>query len=259
MILVLSPAKTLDFATPPHVEACSQPEFLKESARLVKLLRALSIDQLAGLMGISGNLAALNAGRFAQWRPPFTPANAKQAVLAFTGDAYRGLDAAGLDAGDLAFAQDHLRILSGLYGCLRPLDLIQPYRLEMSIRLANARGGELYAFWGDRLTRAVNQLLERGPGAPALVNLASAAYFKALDAGALAGRIVTPVFEDFRDGGYQVIGLFAKRARGLMCRFAIRERLAEPEALKRFQAEGYAFDAKASGGDRWVFRRRIAA
>lgn len=255
MLLVISPAKSLDFETPPRVADCSQPAFLKESARLVKLLRAMDIDQLATLLGVSGELAALNAGRFHQWRPPFTPANAKQAVLAFHGDVYRGLDAPGLEPGDLAFAQDHLRILSGLYGCLRPLDLIQPYRLEMSTRLENPRGRELYAFWGDRLTRAVNQALAQASGEPALVNLASAAYFKALDPGALAGRIITPVFEDFQKGAYRVVGFHAKRARGLMVRYALRRRLADPEDLKRFGAEGYAFDPEASGPDRWVFRR----
>ncbi len=192
MILVISPAKTLDFTTPPHTGVFTQPDFLTESARLVKLLRALSVPQLAGLMGISDDLAVLNVGRFQQWRRPFTPDNAKQAVLAFNGDVYGGLDAAGLDQADLDFAQDHLRILSGLYGCLRPLDLIQPYRLEMKTRLANARGADLYGFWGDRLTRAVNRLLEQGAGV--LVNLASAEYFKALDPEAVAGRIITPVF-----------------------------------------------------------------
>jgi cytoplasmic iron level regulating protein YaaA (DUF328/UPF0246 family) len=259
MILVISPAKTLDFTTPAHTAVFTQPDFLAESASLVKLLRGMGIDELAGLMGISGDLAALNVGRFQQWKRPFTPDNAKQAVLAFNGDVYAGLDAAGLGQGDLDFAQDHLRILSGLYGCLRPLDLIRPYRLEMKIRLANARGQDLYAFWGDRLTRAVNRLLERGPAAPALVNLASAEYFKALDPEAVAGRIITPVFEDWSRGAYRVVGLYAKRARGLMCRYAIRERLEAPERLQAFKEEGYRFERKASEGDRWVFRRTPAA
>ncbi len=206
-------------------------------------------------MGSSGDLAALNAGRFAQWQPPCTPGNARQAAFAFAGDAYGGLDAASLGAADLAFAQDHLRILSGLYGLLRPLDLIQAYRLEMRIPLDNPRGRDLYAFWGDRLTRAVNQLLRAGPGAPVLVNLASGEYFKALDAGALAGRIVTPVFQDLKPGGYKVVSFHAKRARGLMARYAIRKRAEDPEVLKRFREEGYAFDRKASEADRWVFRR----
>ena len=255
MILVLSPAKTQDFSTPPGTATATQPGFLKESARLVKRLRALGIDDLAGLMGISGELAALNAGRFAQWRTPFDPANARQAVLAFRGDAYLGLDAASLDSADLAFAQDHLRILSGLYGCLRPLDLIQPYRLEMKTRLANDRGKDLYAFWGDRLTAALNQALAAGQGAPVLVNLASAEYFRAVDPQGLKGRVVTPVFEDCQGGTFKVVGFYAKKARGLMARFAIRRRLADPEELKAFQDAGYAFAAEASGEDRWVFRR----
>jgi hypothetical protein len=252
MILVISPAKTLDFTTPPHTGVFTQPGFLTESARLVKLLRALSIDQVASLMGISDDLAVLNAGRFQQWKTPFTPDNAKQAVLAFNGDVYAGLDAPGLGQGDLDFAQDHLRILSGLYGCLRPLDLIRPYRLEMGTRLANPRGKDLYAFWGDRITRAVQQSLA---GDPVLVNLASAEYFKVLDAKAVAGRVITPVFEDWSHGEFKVVSFFAKRARGLMCRYAIRERLERPERLQGFKAEGYRFDREASQGDRWVFRR----
>jgi hypothetical protein len=255
MILVLSPAKTQDFTPPPRATAATQPEFLKESARLVKLLRALSIDDLAALMGISGELAALNAGRFAQWRTPFVPGNAKQAVLAFNGDVYAGLEASTMDPDALGFAQDHLRILSGLYGCLRPLDLIQAYRLEMKIRLANPRGKDLYAFWGDRLTMALNRALGAGPGAPALVNLASAEYFKAVDPKALQGRIITPVFEDLQGGSFKVVGFHAKKARGRMARFAIAQRLLEPERLKGFREGGYAFAPKASTGDRWVFRR----
>ena len=254
MLLVISPAKTLDFTTPPHTGVFTQPEFLAESARLVKLLRALDLDQLAGLMGISDPLAALNAGRFQAWKTPFTPDNAKQAALAFAGDVYGGLDAPGLGQADLDFAQGHLRILSGLYGWLRPLDLIRPYRLEMGIRLANARGKDLYAFWGDRLTKAANAMLA---GHPVLVNLASAEYFKALDPKALAARIITPVFEDWSRGEYRVVAFHAKRARGLMCRYAIRRRLEDPEGLQGFKAEGYRFDRKASQEDRWVFRRAV--
>ena len=255
MILVISPAKAQDFGPPAPAAGFTQPGFLKEAAQLMKRLRALGPDELASLMGISADLAALNAGRFAQWRPPFTPENARQAAFAFDGDAYGGLDAASLGAAELAFAQDHLRILSGLYGLLRPLDLIQAYRLEMRIPLANPRGRDLYAFWGDRLTRAVHRLLRAGPGEPVLVNLASEEYFKALDGEALAGRIVTPVFQDLKPGGYKVISFHAKRARGLMARYAIRKGAGDPEVLKRFREEGYAFDRKASEGDRWVFRR----
>lgn len=259
MILVLSPAKTQDFATPPPTEICTQPALLAESARLVKLLRALDLPALAGLMGISDQLAALNQGRYAQWRRPFTRANAKQAVFAFNGDAYGGLEAAGLAPAELDFAQAHLRILSGLYGCLRPLDLIQPYRLEMKIRLGNPRGRDLYAFWGDRLTAALDRDLHREPAPEArvLVNLASTEYFKALDPGALTGRVLTPVFQDWSRGAFQVVGFHAKRARGLMARFALRQRLDRPEGLQAFQAEGYGFTPEASTADRWVFRRRI--
>jgi cytoplasmic iron level regulating protein YaaA (DUF328/UPF0246 family) len=257
MIFLLSPAKTLDFTTPPGTVRHSQPDFLKESGKLVKLLRPLGPDGLASLMGISDQLATLNAGRYHQWKTPFSPANAKQAVLAFNGDAYGGLGAASLDETDLAFAQDRLRILSGLYGLLRPLDLIQPYRLEMSIRLGNSRGADLYAFWYGILTRALNALLaaDAGKGRPVLVNLASAEYFKAIDAGAIQARILTPVFQDWSAGAYKVISFHAKRARGLMVRYALQGRLKAPAGLKLFAAEGYAFDEAASSADRWVFRR----
>ena len=255
MILVISPAKTQDFASPAPTGGFTQPEFLAESARLVKLLRGLGLEELAALMGISGELAALNVGRYAAWHRPFTPANAKQALFAFNGDAYGGLDAAALEPGDLDFAQDHLRILSGLYGCLRPLDLIQPYRLEMKIRLGNPRGKDLYAFWGDRLTGALGRAL--GP-AGVLVNLASGEYFKAVDPG-VAARVITPVFEDQGRDGFKVVSFYAKRARGLMCRYAIRGRLEDPEQLLDFREEGYRHDAGASSGQRWVFRRVHAA
>ena len=194
-------------------------------------------------------------GRFQQWRTPFTPANAKQAVLAFNGDVYGGLDAASLDEDDLGFAQEHLRILSGLYGLLRPLDLIQAYRLEMGTRLVNPRGKDLYAFWKKALTQALAK--ELAHSGEVLINAASEEYFKALDPKGLKARIITPVFQDWKHGGYKVISFFAKRARGLFCRDAIRRRLADPELLKDFTGGGYAFDPEASQGDRWVFRRKI--
>jgi cytoplasmic iron level regulating protein YaaA (DUF328/UPF0246 family) len=217
------------------------------------LLRALDLPELAGLMAMSDDLAALTAGRCRAWRPPFTPDNARPALLAYAGDTYAALEAATLDAGDLAFAQDHLRILSGLYGLLRPLDLIQPYRLEMGARLANPEGPDLYAFWRAPLTRAVARALA-GAGGP-LVNLASGEYFSALDAGALPGRVVTPVFEEPARGGYRVQAVHAKRARGRMVRFAVRNRLDRAEDLLAFDDLGYGFDDAASGPDRWVFRR----
>jgi cytoplasmic iron level regulating protein YaaA (DUF328/UPF0246 family) len=256
MIIVLSPAKTLDFATPARTASFTQPRFLRDSARLIKLLRPLGPDGVAGLLGISQDLAALNAGRYQGWHTPFTPGNAKQAALAFDGDVYGGLDAPGLAEADLAFAQDQVRILSGLYGLLRPLDLIQPYRLEMGTQLANARGKDLYAFWRADLTKALKEDLAQGGGAPVLVNLASQEYFKALEPRGLEARIITPVFEDWKNGTYKVISFYAKRARGLLARHAILKRLGQPEPLKRFKAEGYAFDARASEGDRWVFRRK---
>lgn len=255
-VFLLSPAKTLDFETKAHVAAHTQPRHLKEARALIKLVKPLDPEAVAWLLGISPDLAALNAGRYRQWRTPFTPANAKQAALAFDGDVYGGLDAPGLGEADLAYAQDHLRILSGLYGLLRPLDLIQAYRLEMGTRLANPRGRDLYAFWKGTLTAALARDLAQGQGEPVLVNLASEEYFKAVDPAGLGARVITPVFQDWKGGDYKVISFFAKRARGLMARYGIVKRVAEPEALKGFRAEGYAFDRKASSGDRWVFRRK---
>jgi len=253
MILVISPAKAQDFRTPAPFPGFTRPDHLKEAAQLMKLLRPLDLDQLSSLMGISGELAALNAGRFAQWRPPFTPGNAKQAAFAFNGDAYGGLDAASLDPDQLAFAQDHLRILSALYGLLRPLDLIQAYRLDMGTRLDTARGADLCAFWKAALTRALAADLARDGGP--LVNAASGEFFRALDPAGLPGRIITPVFEDLQKGAYRVVSFHAKRARGLFCRFAVQARIQAPEDLKGFDAEGYAFHPRESGPDRWVFRR----
>ena len=260
MLIILSPAKTLDFAPmPPHLAglAATTPELLDQSRILVERLREFSPDALAGLMGISDALAVLNAGRYGAWSTPFTPDNAKPAALAFAGDVYEGLDASALSPADFDFAQRHVRILSGLYGLLRPLDLIQAYRLEMGTRLENARGKDLYAFWGDRLTEALNRAL---PGqAATLVNLASEEYFRAIDPRRLSAPVVQPVFEDWKDGRYKVISFHAKRARGLMARFAITARLSSAEGLKEFSAQGYCFDAAASDTRRWVFRRRVSA
>ena len=255
MLILLSPAKSLDFETPPHLHDHSQPDFLAESARLIGRLRELAPNELASLMGISDPLAELNFGRYAAWSTPFTPANAKPAVLAFNGDVYEGLDAGTLSVADLLFAQDRVRILSGLYGVLRPLDLIQPYRLEMGTRLVNSRGKDLYAFWGSRIAEAVNAAA-RASGSPTLVNLASDEYFKSVKPKKLKGRIVTPVFEDWKGGRYKIISFYAKRARGLMSRYVIGKRIDEVEALQGFDAEGYAFAADASDADTLVFRRR---
>ncbi len=258
MIIVISPAKTLDFATPPTLATATQPDFLDQSQLLIERLRALSPLEIGRLMGISDKLAVLNATRYADWAPPFRPDNAKQAVLAFNGDVYEGLDAATLTPADLRFAQGHLRILSGLYGVLRPLDLMQPYRLEMGTRLDNPRGKDLYAFWGERIVDALN-LAAYGVKASVLVNLASEEYFRAVPAKKLAVPLIQPVFEDWSGGKYKVVSFHAKRARGLMARFALRQRLKKADGLKKFADSGYAFDAQASAAARWVFRRRIEA
>jgi hypothetical protein len=257
MIIVLSPAKTLDFATPAPIAEFTQPEFLAQSKLLVRRLREFSPPELGRLMRISEPLAALNAQRYADWATPFRPDNAKAALFAFNGDVYDGLAAATLPAAALRFAQGHLRLLSGLYGVLRPLDLIQPYRLEMGTRLANERGEDLYAFWGERLVAALNAALLEAK-ARAVVNLASQEYFKAVPVRQLSVPVITPVFEDWSAGRFKVLSFYAKRARGLMARLALSKRLKKAEELKQFCADGYAFVADASTATRWVFRRRLA-
>jgi cytoplasmic iron level regulating protein YaaA (DUF328/UPF0246 family) len=260
MIFVISPAKALDFDTPPTTDRWTQPDFLDDAERLVGIMRRLSPAELAKLMSLSDHLATLNVARFESWSRPFNSDNAKQAVLAFNGDVYEGLAAASLSDEDLAWAQDHLRILSGLYGLLRPLDLMQAYRLEMGTRLENPAGKNLYAYWGERLTEALNDLLdaEREAGTePVLVNLASDEYFKSVKPAKLRGRVVTPVFEDWKGGNYKIISFYAKRARGLMSRYAITRRVEEIEDLKCFDLDDYAFAPDASGEDRLVFRRRV--
>lgn len=216
----------------------------------------LSPAQVASLMSISDPLAALNVARFASWSTEFTLKNAKQAIMAFDGDVYEGLDAATLNSAQLDYAQSHIRILSGLYGLLRPLDLMQPYRLEMGTRFANARGKDLYAFWGDSLTKALNRGMAQS-NSRTLVNLASEEYFKVVQPKLLTADLVMPVFEEWKGGRYKIVSFYAKRARGLMARYAAVNGIVEPEMLKDFNAEGYRFDAGASTTHRWVFRRRI--
>ena len=257
MIIVLSPAKTLDFVTPPTLADYSLPGFLDQSQLLIELLRKFSPLEIGRLMGISDSLAALNATRFADWAQPFSPDRARPAVLAFNGDVYEGLEASTLSPAILRFAQSHLRILSGLYGLLRPLDLIQPYRLEMGLRLANLRGKDLYAFWGEHIVDALNTSLVEA-GASVLVNLASDEYFRAIRLNKLSVPVIQPVFEDWSAGKFKVVSFYAKRARGLMARFALSRRLKKTEGLKRFSSEGYAFNALASDATRWVFRRKLA-
>ena len=256
MLIVLSPAKTLDYTTPPVTETYSQPELLEPAAELIGILRTLSPAQVGSLMSISDKLAALNVARYASWEPAFTPANAKQAVLAFNGDVYEGLDAPSLNGGQLDYLQRHLRILSGLYGVLRPLDLMQAYRLEMGTRLANPHGRDLYAFWGERVTATLNAALAEAK-AKVLVNLASEEYFKAVKPAKLAVPVITPVFEDWKNGKYKIIPFFAKRARGAMTRFAAVHGLKRAEELKEFDSEAYRFSEGESSATTWVFRRRL--
>lgn len=256
VLILLSPAKTLDYDTPPTLATHSEPEYVKQSARLIQSLRKLRPAEVGQLMDISPALADLNVARYKAWTPAFTPHNAKQAVLAFNGDVYDGLDATSLTPRQLAHAQDKVRILSGLYGVLRPLDLMQPYRLEMGTRLASGKTSDLYGYWGDTVTANLNALLAMQEK-PVVVNLASQEYFRVVRTAKLAAPVITPVFEDWKNGKYKVISFFAKRARGLMARFAVVKRLTDVNKLKTFDLEGYAFAAEVSGERNWVFRRRV--
>lgn len=256
MLIFLSPAKSLDYQTPPHIATYTVPAYLKQSELLIKQLRKLSPADIANLMTLSDPLALLNFKRYAEWHLPFTPENAKQAALAFDGDVYDGLSAKTLSADDLDFAQQHVRILSGLYGILKPLDLIQPYRLEMGTRFANKAGKNLYEFWGERLLKAINAELTDMPR-PVAINLASEEYFKAAVGRKIKGQLIQPVFEDWKNGQYKIISFYAKRARGLMTRYVVENRLNEPEGLKKFDTDGYAFEPSVSDENTWVFRRRL--
>lgn len=254
MLIVLSPAKSLDYDTPAITDLHTQPDFLAHSAELIEGLRQYSPAQIGSLMDISDNLAQLNTARYATWTQEFTPQNAKQAVLAFNGDVYDGLTATTLTAKQLTYAQTRIRILSGLYGVLRPLDLMQPYRLEMGTRLPNARGKDLYTFWGRIVTDELNRQIE-GAKHKALINLASEEYFKVVKPALFEGEVITPVFEDWKNGKYKIISFFAKRARGLMARYAAVKNITQPEKLKAFDVDGYAFAKAQSTENTWVFRR----
>ncbi|WP_119355506.1 peroxide stress protein YaaA [Azohydromonas sediminis] len=260
MLYLLSPAKTLDYDTPTRPEVlarATKPQFVARSAALIDVLKTKTPAEVASLMSLSDALAQLNVARYAAWRKTFTPKNSKPAVLAFAGDVYDGLDAKTLTLADLEWAQDHLVILSGLYGALRPLDLMQPYRLEMGTRLHTDAAEDLYGFWGDTLAEHLNRRLKDDPP-PVVVNLASQEYAKAALRPALKARVVDCVFEDWKGGQYKVISFFAKRARGAMARYAITHRIDTPAALAGFDGDGYAFDAAASTPERLVFRRRVA-
>ena len=256
MLFLLSPAKSLDYDTPAGDLPHTQPLFVKQSAELIEILRGYSPQQISELMDLSDTLAGLNVARYQAWSPKFTAKNAKQAVLAFNGDVYEGLDAKTLKAEDLAWAQEHVCILSGLYGVLRPLDWMQPYRLEMGTALANPQGKNLYKFWGSQIAEHLNARLQADK-TPVVVNLASQEYFKAVDTKALKARVIECVFEDWKGGKYKVISFLAKRARGLMARYAATHRVSTPKQLERFKLEGYAFDAAVSEPDRLVFRRKV--
>lgn len=253
MLFVLSPAKTLDFSPTPADLPVTTPEMRADTAKLAAVTRKLSAADLKRLMDISDKLAELNVARFRAFKPR-TEDEGLPAALAFAGDVYDGLDARSLDRESLTWAQERVRILSGLYGLLRPLDRIQPYRLEMGVRLATSRGGNLYDFWGDRLAKALNAAA-RGHEEPVLINLASQEYFGAVDARALKLPVITCRFLQEKDGLMRNLGLFAKTARGLMTRFAIERRIERPEALKAFDQAGYRFRPELSDEAEWVFAR----
>jgi cytoplasmic iron level regulating protein YaaA (DUF328/UPF0246 family) len=258
MLMLLSPAKSLDYETPPAVSRHTLPQFVDESAALIEVIKPYTPAQIASLMDLSDALSQLNVARYGAWSPQFSAKNSKQAVLAFNGDVYEGLDANSLSAEQLDWAQQHLGILSGLYGILRPLDWMQPYRLEMGTKLANPRGKDLYAWWGDTLAEHLNAQLKK-QGDDLIVNLASQEYFKAVKRKALRARVVECVFEDHKAGVYKVISFHAKRARGLMARHIIVNQITREAELQSFAAEGYVFDAKVSEPQRLVFRRKLEA
>lgn len=252
MLTLLSPAKSFDFESPAHTTLSSQPDFGTESARLIKKVGTFSKKKLGELMSISDELAALNVARYQQWSPDPSPDTTKQAVLTFNGEAYRGLSATEMDDQDLQFAQKHLRILSGLYGVLRPLDMIQPYRLEMGTKLKYYSYKNLYEFWGDKITKRLNDDLD---GAEWVINLASTEYYKAVKESKLKASVITPIFKDFSNGGYKVLMTYAKNARGAMANYIIKNKITNPELLKGFDENGYAFDTAQSEGNNWVFAR----
>ncbi|MGL6176813.1 MAG: peroxide stress protein YaaA [Vibrionaceae bacterium] len=256
MLVLVSPAKTLDFEQPPLTQVHSKPDFLDKSAELIHICRQLTPQDIAALMKVSDNIAGLNAARFGEWQPDFTLENAKQAIFAFRGDVYTGFDADTLSDAQLEQARRHLRILSGLYGLLRPLDLIMPYRLEMGTGLKNPSGQNLYAFWGDILTEAVDQAVSE-QGDDIIVNLASNEYFKAINVKKLKGQLITPIFKDHKNGQYKVISFFAKRARGMMARYIIERQIRSFEELTLFKAAGYYYCAEQSKPNAPVFLREL--
>lgn len=256
MLFLLSPAKSLDYDTPPQVSTHTQPLFTKQSAALIDVLKTKTPQDISSLMSLSDALSSLNVARYQAWRKKFTPQNARQAMLAFNGDVYEGLNAKTLSPAQLDWAQDHVCILSGLYGVLRPLDLMQPYRLEMGTALKTGKGKNLYQFWDAQLSNYLNERAALDK-TPVVVNLASEEYFKAVDLKALKARVVSCVFEDCKNGKYKVISFHAKRARGLMARYAVEKKVGTVKKLESFNAEGWRFEAALSKPDRLVFRREL--
>ena len=254
MLILISPAKTLDYDTPATTKKATQPAMLAAAQVLIDELRALAPQDISKLMHISDKLGSLNYDRYQHWNQPFTSDNAKQAILAFKGDVYTGLDAEAFNSDELNFAQKHLRILSGLYGLLRPLDLMQPYRLEMGTKFANSRGKNLYEFWGNDITTALNQQLKASKSA-AIINLASNEYFKSVKIKELDAELITPIFKDKKNGEYKIISFYAKKARGMMSAYAIKNGILEATQLKKFDAAGYAYNNSLSQGNNWVFTR----
>jgi len=254
MLLLLSPAKKLDYDSAVRTALHTQPLFVEQAAALIRVLKKKTAAEIAELMHLSDALADLNVRRYAAWKPHFEPDNSRQAILAFNGDVYGGLDAASLSDAQLKWAQDHVAILSGLYGVLRPLDLMRPYRLEMGTRLATRKGQTLYAYWGTTAADYLNGCLA-GKKNRVVLNLASEEYFKSVDLKALQAEVVQCVFQDFKNGAWKVISFHAKRARGLMARFIIEHRIDNPAGLHRFASEGYAYEPGESTAGRLVFRR----
>ena len=255
MIVLLSPSKGQDFETPAHTDVYSTPALLDYSQLLINELRDFDSDTLQELMGISKKIADLNIQRFNKFSQPFQPENSKQALCAFTGDVYGAMDVDQYGPEDFEFAQNHLRILSGLYGCLRPLDLIQPYRLEMKTKLVTKRGVNLYTFWGERITDEINKVLDKQESR-VVVNLASNEYFKAVDKKKLSGRLLNVVFKEIKNEKARVVAIFAKRARGMMADFIIRQKIQSPEEMKEFSSAGYCYDKDASDKDLLTFVRQ---
>ena len=255
MLIVISPAKTLDYETAPKTKTFTIPDYLDQSQQLINRLRNLSALDISDLMKVSAKIANLNFDRYESWKKTFTVKNAKQSILAFKGDVYTGLDAESFKAADFKFAQNHLRVLFGLYGLLRSLDLMQPYRLEMGTKLKTDMGKNLYEFWGSDITEGLNKQLKKVKS-NYLINLASNEYFKSVKPNELNAEIITPAFKEFKNGEYKMIGIYAKKARGMLSRYIIQNKLSDPEDIKSFNEDGYRFNKSLSKGNNFVFTRK---